>query len=191
VGQLEVPLTAFAASGAEYRLRDAEFTIGTTFSGSGGSGTTSPAPAGLVVSSEDDPAASKITVELEEGEYFVELQPGWRLEKMVPGGGETVEATLLSETGQWVWVSRRSSSLVEYHFGLGDRSIWFNGKLNIDIRVSETPGTAGSGGYAGSGGAGGYAGSGGAGSSGGFPSGGYGGSVGTGGGWIGAGGSTD
>jgi hypothetical protein len=49
---------------------------------------------------------------------------------------------------------------VTYQFGIGDRAIWFNGELNIDIQVYEdpselNPGYGGASGLAGAGGEGG------------------------------------
>jgi hypothetical protein len=37
------------------------------------------------------------------------------------------------------YVNPHSTSWVAYEFGIGERSIWFNGKLNIEIRVHEDP----------------------------------------------------
>ena len=166
MGELALPLTTFGPSGTQYRLRDAEFEIN-TYSyyydyGYGGEGGSSPSPTSIVVSSEDDPDATSIVVDLEEGYYFLELRPGWRLEKVSDGAAETVEATLLSSSTQWVWISRRSTSWAEYEFGLGERSIWMNGQLNIDIRVYEDPSELdnGYGGYGGYGGLSGWAGEG-------------------------------
>jgi len=164
MGELALPLTTFGPSGTQYRLRDATFEIapyywdyyGYAGSGAGGS---PGAPEPIVVSSEDDPDATSIVVDLEEGYYTLRLQPDWRLEKVDDSGAETVEATLLSSEQQWVWISRRSTSWAEYEFGLGERSIWMNGKLNVDIQVYETPDDLdiGYGGYGGTGG--GYSGS--------------------------------
>lgn len=69
----------------------------------------------------------------------------------------TVESTLLSDSTQWTYVNARSSSWVEYQFGIGGREIWLNGNLNVDLQVYEDPddyygGVAGTGGFAGSGG---------------------------------------
>ncbi len=165
-GSLSVPLRAYGASGAEYQLRDAEFEIHRyDYYGYGGSGM-GEGESVIVVSSEDDPDASSISVELESGDYYLVLRPGWRMEQVGLDGATTVLATLLSEETQWVWVAPRATSWAEYHFGIGSRELWLNGKLNIDVRVSEDPnegygGMGGSGGYGGSAGSFGYAGSGG------------------------------
>lgn len=47
------------------------------------------------------------------------------------------EVQLLSGETQWVWVSPHSTSWVNYQFGIGDRTVWFNGKLNVEIQVYE------------------------------------------------------
>ena len=145
LGQMNLPLTTQGASGANYRLRDATFVIQTQYYGGyagwssvggGGPGT----PGGAVVSSETDPDATNISVSLEEGYYNVQLLPGWSMEKTNSSGTETVEATLLSGSSQWVYVSRQSTSWAEFSFGIGGREIWLNGQLNIAIDVQETPG---------------------------------------------------
>lgn len=140
-GTLTVPLTTVGASGTEYRLRNATFEIrGGYFyyddsSGSGGaSGGES-----ITVSSEDYLDASSIAVDLERGYYYVTLQPGWHLEKLEGGESTPVEATLLSSANQYAYVNAHSTSWVEYQFGLGDRTLWFNGKLNINVQVYEKP----------------------------------------------------
>jgi len=177
-GSLNLPLSTVGSSGSEYRLRDAVFVISpdywscypggsggamsTAGSSSGGSGST-PCPPPVTVSSETDPAASAISVTLERGYYVVELLPGWRMEKIEGGITSDVEAQLLSPASQWTYVSERSTTWLEYQFGIGDRELWFNGDLNINIRVFEDPSEIG---YGGSGfGGSGFGGSGIAGSS--------------------------
>lgn len=142
-GTLRLPLLTQAPSGATYRLRDATFEIRNEYyyyeepSGAGGAGDQSP-PITLV-SSETNPDASAIDVSVERGYYYVQLRPGWRLEKVEDGVVTDVEATLLSPATQWVYVAARSSTWLEYQFGLGDRSLWFNGKLTLQIAVYEKP----------------------------------------------------
>jgi hypothetical protein len=159
-GTLNLPLSTVGSSGSEYRLRDAVFVIspdywscnptgmgGTTTAGGTGSTTCPPA---VTVSSETDPDASAISVTLERGYYVVELLPGWRMEKVEGAMATDVEAQLLSPTSQWLYVSERSTTWLEYQFGLGERELWFNGDLNINIRVFENPSEIG-GGFGGSG----------------------------------------
>ena len=182
LGQLALPLVTQGASGVTYRLRDATFAVHHYNYGPGmgggyliqpaddGSGTTPP-PGDEVttVSSEEDPAAQNISLSLEEGEYYVELLPGWHFEKQTPQGSAAVTATLLSGQTQWVYVSRQSTSFAEFEFGLGDRSLWLNGQLNIGVVLHEDPnelpqygGSGGTGYTGGSGGSVYYGGAGGA-----------------------------
>jgi len=159
IGQLALPLVTHGASGTLYRLRDATFAIhhygyagygGGSVGGGGGSDQV------ITVSSETDPDSETISVSVEEGQYYVELLPGWHFERETPGGAVTVEATLLYGETQWVYVSRRSTSFAEFQFGLGDREVWLNGDLNIGVVLYEDPselGYGGSGGVAGAAGA--------------------------------------
>jgi hypothetical protein len=150
IGQLALPLVTQGASGVTYRLRDATFAIHTGYyyydypmaPGSAGTGSGGTGPGGgevITVSSEDDPSSATISLSLEEGQYYIELLPGWHFEKDAPGGPVEVEATLLSGETQWVWVSRQSTSFAEYQFGLGDRELWLNGQLNIGVVLHEDP----------------------------------------------------
>jgi hypothetical protein len=179
MGHLALPLVTQGASGVSYHLRDATFVIhhytGYYYYDVAAAAGAPPASGGsgygggdtiTTVSSETDPNAQTISVSLEEGDYYVELLPGWHFEKSGPNGAEAVEATLLSSSTQWLWVSRQSTSFAEYQFGIGGREMWLNGQLNIGVVVYEDPkelngyggtGGTGMGGYGGTG----YAGSGG------------------------------
>jgi hypothetical protein len=153
-GQLALPLVTQGASGVAYRLRDATFTIRSLGGGWGGSGAGggSGAPP-ITVSSETDPDAATISVSVEEGQYYVELAPGWHFERITPEGAVPVEATLLWGQTQYVYVSRLSTSFAQFQFGLGDREIWLNGNLNIGVVLYEDPSELGYGGTGGVGGA--------------------------------------
>jgi hypothetical protein len=153
MGTLSVPLSTHGPSGTEYRLRDAVFEIRSEYdyyddSASGGldSGGSS-----YTLSSEDDLSASSLSISVERGYYYIRLLPGWHMEKLENGSGTAVEANLLSPATQWVFVSPRSTSWVEYQFGIGDRALWFNGNLNIDLQVYEDPSQYYGGGDAGAG----------------------------------------
>ncbi|RYZ09696.1 MAG: hypothetical protein EOO73_02085 [Myxococcales bacterium] len=138
-GTLSLPLSTQGPSGATYRLRDATFDIRFQADYWGGVGGEGGSPPDLSVSSESDPDASSIRVSVERGYYNVTLRPGWRLEKVEDGATTDVEATLLSSSDQWIYVYAHSTTWVEYQFGLGDRSLWFNGTLNLQIQVYEKP----------------------------------------------------
>jgi hypothetical protein len=163
VGTLSVPLVSYGASGTKYRLRNATFEInsGYYYYDNYGEGGTGDAPAPITVSSEDDPEANTISVSLERGYYNVRLLPGWHLEKSGDDVIEEVESTLISDATQFVYVNAHSSTNVEYEFGIGGRSIWFNGDLNINIHVYEDPSELYGNGFGGAGpvvGAGGFGG---------------------------------
>jgi hypothetical protein len=103
LGTLRLPLGTHGPSGTEYRLRDAVFQISNYYyyeepSGEGGAGSSSNT---YTVSSEDDPNASSISVSVEGGSYYVQLLPGWHMEKVEGGEASDVEATLLSGATQW------------------------------------------------------------------------------------------
>lgn len=110
----------------------------------------------MTVSSEEDPTAPSIAVDVERGQYNIYLESGWSLEKVVDGVAETVPAVLLSGASQYAYVSPHSTSYVSFQFGVGDRTIWLNGNLNIGVEVYENPeeyyGYGGMGGYPGTGG---------------------------------------
>ncbi len=172
VGNLMLPLATHGPSGAEYRLRSATFDInpgyysygsGGAYGSSAGIGNT---PATVSVSSEADPDANSISVELEQGAYNVALRPGWQMEKVEGGVGTPVEATLLTSGTVIAYVYPHSSAWVDYSFGIGGRAVWLNGQLDINIGVYEDPnqyyGGAGYGGLGPSGGSPGVAGAGGA-----------------------------
>jgi hypothetical protein len=142
-GELNLPLVTTAASGVEYRLSQAEFVVDSPFD----------AEPALVLDSDAAPDAPTLSVSLPPESYEISLRPGWVLERVENGVAEAVEATLLSSDKQWTSVYPRSTSWVNYQFGVGDKTIWLNGKLNIGIDVLEDPnGSGGSGGEGGSGG---------------------------------------
>jgi hypothetical protein len=154
-GSVALPLVSNGPSGVAYRLRNASFTVSPYdyYYGGGGSGGGGQAP--LTVSSETDPNAQSIEVEVESGYYYVSLADGWSMERVENGLATPVEAQLLNGQTQWISVSRHSTSWVRYQFGIGDHALWFNGELNIDMNVYESPeqyyggGIAGAPGYAG------------------------------------------
>lgn len=142
-GTLNLPLSTQGPSGATYRLRNATFEIRNEYDyyedqGAGGEGG-SGGPHVINVSSETDPNAGAISVSLERGYYYVRLLPGWHMEKVEGGSATNVEAQLLSSAQQWVYVAAHSTRWIEYQFGLGDRALWFNGNLNVEIQVYEKP----------------------------------------------------
>src|SRR5258706_3871579 len=83
-GQLDLSLTGTGASGAVYRLRNAELTI------------TGPGDP-IVFRTEDDPDRTSIEQELDVGAYSLQASDGWHLERLAAdGSATTVVATLIS-----------------------------------------------------------------------------------------------
>ncbi|WP_437576216.1 hypothetical protein [Sorangium sp. So ce887] len=170
LGSISLPLAAEAPSGARYQLRNATFEIRRgyyrdmgTGVGAGGASSTSGGggiPSGplLTIHTEDeDPDASAILVDLEQGSYNVTLLPGWEFKKVQGGTVTDVEATLLSSETVYVYVSPHSTTWAQYQFGIGDAALWLNGKLNVSIKVHEDPSEIyGGSGEGGAGGAGGW-----------------------------------
>lgn len=141
LGTIGVPLGAYSNSGTRYRLRHATFVIrnGDYDYGYGGEGGGGNGDA-ITVSSEEDPAAESINLSVERGYYRITLQSGWYMEQEAQDGSfSEVEAQLLSNSTQWVYVSPNSTSWARFSFGIGDREVWFNGNLNIDVTVYEDP----------------------------------------------------
>jgi hypothetical protein len=146
---MNLPLTTQGNSGATYRLRNATFVIQPeyyTLDESPAAGAAGAAPSGtIVLHSETDPNAKNLSVSVPSGYYYVQLEQGWSMEKVTSAGTQTVQATLLSGTTQWIYVGRQSTSWAEYSFGIGDKEIWLNGKLNIGIDVQEMAGASSAG----------------------------------------------
>lgn len=108
-------------------------------SGGGGTGGTTPGPVALVLNSEDNPDAASIKVKLEQADYSIILRNGWRMEKIVDGNAQPVEATILNSNYQYIYVTRHQTSTVAFEFGIGDRAIWVNGEIDIRIKPYEDP----------------------------------------------------
>jgi hypothetical protein len=132
-GQLSLPLVAYGPSGVQYRLSADFHYYGWDYQGEEdtiqGSFSTSDYP--------DD--AESITLDLPRGDYELYLEDGWQLEKIVDGVAEPVEATLLSSRYQYVYIYPHSTSWVEFQFGIGDKTLWLNGKFTVQVSVWEDP----------------------------------------------------
>lgn len=144
-GKMAMPLRAYGSSGAEYRLRNAEFGIwGYNYDGCWGTGGAAGYPGGCdnyqaTVSSEDYLEEDTIVLDLLRGDYEISLNDGWQLERTLDGETEVVDAVLLNGNYQWVWVEPYSTTWVSFQFGVGDEELWFNGQVNLSIDVYEDP----------------------------------------------------
>ena len=135
--KLGLPLKTYSSSGAEYRLRNADFQVW----GYAQNCWSDPDCEAYDnnISSEDYLEEDSIVLDLIAGDYEIFLQQGWQLEKTEDGVTEIVEATLLNDPYQWLWVSPHSTTWVSYQFGVGGTEIWLNGQVTINIDVYEDP----------------------------------------------------
>lgn len=123
-GVLDTALTATTPSGNYYRLRNAIFHI---------TGASS-----VDVTSEQDPGADSIHVQLVAGSYTITLDPGWYLERSRPGGTfERVDATLTSSASQTFAILAHQTTNVVYRFEVSGEIVEMSGDLVIGIDVEE------------------------------------------------------
>jgi hypothetical protein len=128
-GQLELALTSHGASGALYRLRQAQFNV-FSVSPFGGSF--------AFLSSENDPLATSLQTTLDIGDYQIQLFSGWFLEKVVDGQVTRVQARLLSSDSQSFSISANGETTVQYRFETNGEIIEFGqGRLIVQIDVQE------------------------------------------------------
>jgi hypothetical protein len=135
VGTVALPLSAVAPSGVEYRLRNATFNIW----GWTDTCTEQSCEYDETISSEDYLDQPTIMLDLLRGSYYIYLNEGWELEKILDGVGEVVEAQLLNSNYQYVWIQPYQTMWVTYQFGVGDEVLWFTGQLQIQMEVYEDP----------------------------------------------------
>lgn len=141
-GTLELSLVATSANGTTYRLREATFNVSGTQSAS--------------LSTEDDPDATTLGVDLRAGDYLVRLASGWRLERAAPGGEfSPINATLISTNPVAFTVHRDQTTNVRFTFAAGEDVVEFGtGAVAIDIAVVDEQTGGGGNGSGGGGGAG-------------------------------------
>jgi len=127
-GQLELALTARGASGALYRLRQAQFQV---FS-------TGPLGGFAFLSSENDPLATSLETTLDIGEYQINLFSGWFLEKVQDGVVTRVQARLLSPESQSFSITPNAETAVQYRFETNGETVAFGqGRLIVQLEVEE------------------------------------------------------
>jgi hypothetical protein len=135
-GKVGLPLSATAASGVEYRLRNATFDIYGWSDVCDDEGCESYENS---LSSEDYLDQPSITLDLLKGGYELYLEDGWELEQIVDGEAEVVEAQLLSSSYQYVNIRPYQTAWVNFEFGVGDKELWFTGQVQINMDVYEDP----------------------------------------------------
>lgn len=126
-GWLRTALRGTSTTGVEYRLRNGVFTI------SGASAAS--------VSTEDDPDAGSLSVELTTGAYLVRLEPGWRLERAtVADIFEPVTAVLSSPNPVAFTITEQATTSVRFRFRADDDEVELHrGTLDLGIDVDDAP----------------------------------------------------
>ncbi|HEY6881314.1 MAG TPA: hypothetical protein VI299_24980 [Polyangiales bacterium] len=141
VGGLSLALRSTDSLGRTYRLRDATFTVEVDYYSYyyGYDGGVPPAP--VVLSTETDPNADRLSVRLLPNQYRVTLGGNWYLERVSETGVERVQqAVLLSPAVQWAYINNDWYYDMAFRFGVDGTLIDFrHGDLNIDISI-ELPG---------------------------------------------------
>lgn len=126
LGQLDLSLSGTAASGAIYRLRDAQLTI----MGSG--------PV-IVIDTEENPDRTVIERELDTGSYTVSVSPSWRLERIATDGSiTTVQAAMVSPNPQGFFITPGGFTSVALQFQTAGEVVTLaRGRVGISLGVTE------------------------------------------------------
>ena len=128
VGRADMALTGVGQSGATYRLRNGTFAI---------TGTST-----ATASTEDDPTADTISLDLKAGGYLALLEDGWHLERQDPMSGAftTVNAVLTSLNPLPFTVMEQMTTLVRFVFNAGTDVVPLgHGRAVIGIAVNDCP----------------------------------------------------
>lgn len=136
LGGLSLSLTSADSQGRAYRLRNATFSIANDYWYYDGG-----APQTTVLSTEDDPSASQLSVRLVPNPYRVTLGGDWYIERLTATGAERVQqVVLLNGDSQYAYVSQNWNTEIHFQFGVDGTLIDFrHGDLSIDIDI-ELPG---------------------------------------------------
>lgn len=129
-GTLSVNLTGVSNSGVTYRLRSGFFVVS--------------GPDNVELSTDDDPDASSLRVELAAGPYVIQLAEGWSLERDAGGMFVPVEATLLSSNPFAFTIRAQGVTGVVFRFRAGPDIVDVGtGTLDVSIAVEEATCEAG------------------------------------------------
>jgi hypothetical protein len=93
-------------------------------------------PSTIDVSSEEDPEAEVVVLDLKPGDYSITLDSGWSLERVTDAGTETVDAQLLSDSSQSFTIKSRKTTKVSFRFQVAGEAL-APGRLEISIDVNE------------------------------------------------------
>jgi len=121
-GKISIPLTAFSDSGIEYRLQSLALHL--------------DGPEGSIdVEAQNN---NSLHLTLLEGEWMMQVQDGWVLEKLVDGEYEPVSAEMTSVNPQFFEIVGLETTAVLIQFQTGEGSIDFlTGDLEISIEITE------------------------------------------------------
>lgn len=151
LGHLSLSLTGTDSRGRQYRLRNAEFYVYGGYyypysdypyddypyptkpgyypypGSDGGAGFST------LVSTETDPDAASINLTLVPGQYYVQLQGEWYVERLTENGAERVErVVLLTDPYQYTYIYNGGYSYLPFRFGVDGELIDFrHGELAI------------------------------------------------------------
>ncbi len=125
IGSISLNLTGTASSGNVYRLRDAVFNIS--------------GPAAATLSSETDPDATALVQTLVVGDYTVDLQNGWRMERVETDGTLTDVVVSLSSANPALFsVLGGAQTSVVYRFLTSEGEVVLDeGEVSIGVEVVE------------------------------------------------------
>lgn len=125
VGTVSLNLVGQTPSGSTYRLRDAVLAVnGPAYS--------------ETWDTEDDPERTSLSADVDQGEYEVELEEGWRLERLAPPEPPvTVEAALLSDNPLAFTVEAGARTRVPLRFRVEDGDVELDQGYDIEIEVEE------------------------------------------------------
>ena len=133
-GKVSMQLTG-QTNGNTYRLRNARFDV---------TGTQS-----LTLDSESDLTSSTLNATLATGDYSINLEPGWSLERSDAGAFDVVNASLVSQNPQAFQILGGGTTNIAFQFTTDGTLVTIGtGELNVSIGVTET-GAGGSGGSTG------------------------------------------
>src|SRR5687767_9289975 len=121
LGQVDLSLIGRAPSGAVYRLRDAQLAI---------------RPTGQLFNTADDPNRPVLSIELDPGNYALDLLDGWRLERVDASGAVTVPATLISPDPQPFTIVSDEITALSLRFRVDGGAIGTGG-LDVTLEIEE------------------------------------------------------
>lgn len=135
-GTVQLPLTAYGTTGAQFRLTLANFAIAAT---------DSSVSASTTLSSDLTPDATSVDATLAVGAYAVTLGAGWQMQKLdtTTSTWSAVTATLLTTETQSFSVAEQATSVVTYAFNV-EGEVVTTSTGQVSVRMTVQDGTGGS-----------------------------------------------